>query len=64
MARTVSLLCLFLVLAVPQGPVILAQDAKAVLLAVSKNIGADKLQCVTYREQVRGGSRAELHSAR
>lgn len=48
MARTLSLLSLlFAQIALTAGPVA-AQNAKAVLQAVARNIGADSLRCVTY----------------
>ena len=48
MSRRLSLLCLGLIPAALTGPTLTAQDAKAVLQAVAKNIGADSLRCVTY----------------
>lgn len=48
MARKLSLLCLLLVFIALTGGTAAAQDAKAVLQAVAKNIGADSLRCITY----------------
>ena len=48
MAAKLSLLCLLLVQALLAPRMLAAQDAKALLQAVAKNIGADTLQCVTY----------------
>ena len=48
MAAKLSLLCLLLLHAVVTPRILAAQDARALLQAVAKNIGADTLQCVTY----------------
>ena len=48
MSRRLLLLCLALIPTALAGPRLAAQDAKAVLRAVEKNIGADSLQCITY----------------
>jgi glyoxylase-like metal-dependent hydrolase (beta-lactamase superfamily II) len=48
MARTLSLLSLLFVYIALTAVPVAAQDATAVLQAVAKNLGADKLQCITY----------------
>src|SRR5262245_31311949 len=48
MTRTFSLLCLLLIPIAFGGRTVAGQDAKALLQAVAKNIGADTLRCVTY----------------
>jgi len=48
MSRFLGLLCLSLALIALLGGDPSAQDAKAVLQAVAKNIGADNLRCLTY----------------
>ncbi len=48
MSRRLLLLCLALIPTALAGPRLAAQDAKAVLRAVEKNIGADSLRCITY----------------
>jgi glyoxylase-like metal-dependent hydrolase (beta-lactamase superfamily II) len=48
MPRRLPVLCLFAMYVSLSGPSLTAQDAKAVLQAVAKNIGADGLRCVTY----------------
>lgn len=48
MVRTLALLCLLLISPVLIGRTLTAQDAKAVLTAVAKNLGADTLKCLTY----------------
>ena len=48
MARTLSLLCVSLIFISLSGPTMTAQDARAVLQTVARNIGADNLRCVTY----------------
>ena len=48
MAGRLSLLCLLSILVALTGGTVAAQDAKAVLQAVAKTIGAEHLRCVTY----------------
>ena len=48
MARMLPLLYLLLILVALTAGTVAAQDAKAVLQAVAKNIGADDLRCITY----------------